>query len=518
MCRSATPPVAAEIHLRPGQVALLALLAGAGLPLAFAPLDLWPLAFLSPALLFWLWRTASPRGAFVSGFLFGLGQFGIGVSWVYVAIHDVGGSPVWLATGLTALFIAFLALYPALAGALAVWLRSTLREPSGTDRDWTGLLLITPAVWVLVEWFRGGFLTGFTWLQLGYSQIDTPLAGLASWLGVYGVSWAVALGAAVLVWLVTAGSRRQRLAALGLLLGIGLTAWLAGQREWSMPAGAPLRVSLVQGNVPQSTKWDPAAVQQRLDRYAGLTRQHWDSDLIVWPENALTLFYHNLATDFLEPLAAEARQHGTELVVGVPVKEPDSERYYTTLARLGDPPQFYKKRHLVPFGEFIPLERGLRGLIGFFDLPMSGFSPGPPDQPPLQAAGQLLAPTVCYEDAFGEEVIDFLPQATLLVNGSNNAWYGDSFAPHQHLQISRLRAVETARPLLRVTTNGITALVDHRGRIMARSPQFETDVLSGEVQPRQGATLYVRTGNSLIMGALGLLLVTVWLAARRRRG
>ncbi|MHA1568739.1 MAG: apolipoprotein N-acyltransferase [Alphaproteobacteria bacterium] len=502
--------MAAESVARRWRERGLALLAGAALPLAFAPLDLVPLAFLSPAILFGLWRNASPRRAFETGLLFGLGQFGVGVSWVYVAIHDVGGSPAWLAAGLTALFIAFLALYPGLAGWLSVRLR-----PRRPGRAW--LLLIVPAVWVLVEWLRGWLLTGFTWLQLGYSQIDTPLANLASWLGVYGVSWAVALGAAALVWLVTERGR-QRVAALGLLAGIPVIALLAGQLDWSRPAGKPLRVALVQGNVPQSTKWDPAALQVRLDRYASLTRQHWDRDLILWPENALTLFYHDLAADYLDPLAAEARRHGTDLVVGVPVLDPATDRYYTTLTRLGNPPQSYKKRHLVPFGEFIPLESWLRGLIGFFDLPMSGFSAGAAKQPQLVAAGQPLAPTVCYEDAFGEEVIDFLPRATLLVNGSNNAWYGDSFAPHQHLQISRMRTVETARPLLRVTTNGISALVDHRGRILARSPQFETWVLSGEVQPRQGATLYVRVGNTLIVSLLVLLAVAGWLPGWRDKG
>jgi apolipoprotein N-acyltransferase len=211
------------------------------------------------------------------------------------------------------------------------------------------------------------------------------------------------------------------------------------------------------------------------------------------------------------PLVEEAKQHGADLVVGVPVLNLQTDEYYSSFVVPGDKPEMYHKRHLVPFGEFVPLESLLRGLITFFDLPMSSFSRGGDDQPPLKAAGQLLAPTVCYEDAFGEEVIDFLPQATLLINGSNNAWYGDSFAPHQHLQISRMRAVETGRPLLRATTNGISAIIDHKGYIVKRSPQFETYVLSGEVQPRSGATLYVRWGNwpvvvlgFLVLGIVGL--------------
>ncbi len=488
----------------PFRAGLIALAAGAALPLAFAPLDWLPLAFLAPAVLFRLWLDATPRQALWQGFFFGLGQFGVGVSWVYVAIHDVGQSPVPVAVLLTTLLVTFLALYPALAGWLAVRLRGRMRA---------GWLVVTvPAVWTLVEWLRGWLFTGFTWLQLGYSQIDLPLAGLAPWLGVYGVSWARALTAGLLAAAVHRPGR-SRLAAIAGLGALWVIAFFAGQPGWSQPAGAPLRVALVQGNAPQITKWDPDMLQLRLDTYARLTRSHWNHDLILWPENALTVFYHRLEADYLKPLAEEGRQHGATLIVGVPIEDRETGRYWTTLAVLGDPPQFYRKRHLVPFGEYIPLGSVLRNLIDFFNLPMTGFSPGAPDQPPLEAAGQKLAPSICYEDAFGEELLDFLPESTLLVNGSNNAWYGDSFAPHQHLQINRMRTLETARPMLRVTTNGISAIVDHRGRILARSAQFEAAVLTGTVQPRTGATPYVRFGNTPVVV---LMLLVVFVGMRRR--
>ena len=483
---------------------LLALLAGAALPLAFAPLNLLPLAFLAPAVLFRLWLDAPPRRAALLGFLFGLGQFGVGVSWVYVAIHDVGGSAAPVAALLTALLVIFLALYPALAGALAARLRGS--------RPCQWLLLVVPAVWTGVEWLRGWLFTGFTWLQLGYSQIDLPLAGLAPWLGVYGVSWATAFSAALLVAAVRwAGPPR-----IGALIGLGAL-WLlalgAGRIEWSQPVGEPLRVALVQGNVPQITKWDPEQIRLRLDTYAKLTRSNWNHDLILWPENALTLFYHRLEADYLRPLAEEGKAHGATLIIGVPIEDPATGAYWTTLAVLGDPPQFYRKRHLVPFGEYIPLGSVLRRLVDFFNLPMTGFSPGAPDQTPLIAAGQKLAPSICYEDAFGEELLDFLPESTVLVNGSNNAWYGDSFAPHQHLQINRMRSLETARPMLRVTTNGISAIVDHHGLVRARSRQFEAAVLTGTIQPRTGATPYVRFGN---IPVIVLLFLTVFVGLRRR--
>jgi apolipoprotein N-acyltransferase len=223
-----------------------------------------------------------------------------------------------------------------------------------------------------------------------------------------------------------------------------------------------------------------------------------------------------VADGYLAPLRAEARARGSDIVLGIPVLDRDQRRYYNSLVSLGERPGVYHKRHLVPFGDFLPFEAALRGLIRFFDLPMSSFSPGPADQPLLEAAGQKLASAICYEDVFGEELIRALPQAGLLVNATNNAWYGDSFAPHQHLEMSRLRALETGRYMLRVTTNGVSAIIDERGRIRGRSPQFATHVLTGEAQVFQGATPYVRAGNGpvLVVVALVIALGAYW--ARRR--
>ncbi|UCE88139.1 MAG: apolipoprotein N-acyltransferase, partial [Pseudomonadota bacterium] len=232
-------------------------------------------------------------------------------------------------------------------------------------------------------------------------------------------------------------------------------------------------------------------------------------------ENAMTVFYHQLADEYLEPLAADARAGGTELLVGLPYMDREANRYYSSLMSLGETRGVYHKRHLVPFGEYVPLESLLRGLIGFFDLPMSGFSHGAREQRPLVVGGQPVAPSVCYEDAYGEELIHFLPEATLLVNGSNNAWYGDSLAPHQHLQISRMRARETGRELLRATTNGISAIVDHRGALVATTPQFQEYVLEGTVQPRTGATPYVRFGNWPVVCAAGLVTLLLVVVGRR---
>ena len=487
------------------QVHLLLLLSGALLPLAFAPFHLYPLAILLLLPLFALWWQATPAQAFTYGLAFGLGQFGAGVSWVYVAIHVYGQSPAIIAALLTFLFVFVLALVPALFGWLASYGARTLRLGRGVR-----LVLWLPAIWTLSEWFRGWFLTGFPWLNLGYSQIDSPLSAYAPILGVYGLSLLSAFTTALLLWLWQARHRALPI-AVPLLVCIWGGGTALGGIQWSHPVGEPLRVALIQGNVPQLTRWDRDKIWQGLNRYAELTYPQMDnSDLIVWPENAVTMFYHSIKQEYFEPLIDAARAASTDIILGVPLLDDDSERYYTTMMSIGvsqdDEPGIYRKRHLVPFGEFIPFESLLRGLTAFLDTPMSSFTPGAPNEPLLYAAGQPIAASVCYEDAFGEELIDYLPQATLLVNGSNNAWYGNSLAPHQHLQISRMRARETARPMLRATTNGISAIIDERGQIQARSRQFAIDTLNGQVQPMQGQTPYVYLGNYAALLLIALML------------
>ena len=490
---------------------LIAFFAGATLPVAFAPLSLFPLAFISPAVLFWLWLDSSAKQAARLGFAFGLGLFGVGVSWVYVAIHVYGYTMAPIAAFMTLIFVAFLALFPALQGYASVRLLQKYQSHPRLER--IALLLILPVMWVFFEWFRGWVLTGFPWLNLGYSHVDSPLAGAAPWLGVYGVSWLSILCSGLLVLLVRQAAWRRQ-AGLSLLLILAAT-FLMGQVEWTRPIDKPIKVSIVQGNVPQMTKWDPKMIQLRLNTYADLTRQHWDSDLIFWPENSISVFYHDIKDNYFARLEKEARASNTEMIVGLPYMNMQTRQYYSSLVSLGKTPGVYHKRHLVPFGEYVPLGFLIRGLVNFFDLPMSNFSHGEKDQAILRAAGQPLATSICYEDAFGEEVIDFLPEATLLVNGSNNAWYGDSLAAHQHLQIARMRAIETGRMLIRATTNGISAFVDHRGKIISRSPQFERYVLTDTVQPRTGSTPYVSWGNyPVIIVLLSLLAFLYWMPRR----
>lgn len=485
----------------------LALLAGLLLPLAFAPFDAFPLAVLSPAVLFWLWLHSSPREAFRRGFVYGAGMFGLGVSWVFVSMYDNGGVSLPLSLFLTAVFVLFLALFPGVLGYLAV------RAYSAPSARRIKLLLVFPAAWVLGEWVRGWFLTGFPWLNLGYSQIDAPLAAYAPVLGVYGVSLIVALSAGWLVLLILGPDKWRIGAAVGLLALWG-GAVVLHNVAWVQPAGAPLRVSLLQGNIPQNLKWLWDLREPTMDLYAKLTRESWGSDLIVWPESAVPALYSNVE-DYFDGLAREAREHGSELLIGVIHEEPDG-RYYNAMVSVGtDTPQFYYKRHLVPFTEYLPMKSVLGGLVEFMQVPMSDFSAGR-SAAPLTVAGQQAAISICYEDAFGEEAIESLPQATLLVNVTNDAWFGDSIAPPQHLQMARMRSLETGRPMLRATNTGLTAVVDDKGRLQSVAPQFEVYALHDTVQPMQGATPYVRYGNWLVVTSTMVVLAGVWFGLRRR--
>ncbi len=487
---------------------VIALFAGLCLPLAFSPVYFFPLAFLSPLVLFFLWLDKTPRQAFKLGFAFGFGFFAFGLSWVYVAIHVFGATPAWVAVIMVALFAAYLALFIALQGWLGAKLIAKFQISFSLQ-----VLIVFPVLWLLFEWLRGWFLTGMPWLHLGYAFPVLPLSGYAPVFGVYGVSFLVVFMTALVFYALNAANNIKRIIAVTgaisiLFIGFGLS-----KIEWTEPKDKLIKVSLVQGNAEQLTKWDADKIKLRMDTYAELSRQHWDSDVVIWPENAMTIFYHQLDKKYLLPLAKEAKQTNTDLIVGLPFMDEDFENYYSSMMsfsasdkKLNSYSGVFHKVHLVPFGEYVPLEGLIRGLVKFFDLPMSNFSKGKQDQPLLKMRGEPLATTICYEDSFGEELIRQLPEATLLLNGSNNGWYGDSLAPHQHLQISQMRALETGRMLLRATTNGISAVIDHKGKILARSPQFKTYVLTYSVRPRTGATPYVRWGNWPVISLAFLLL------------
>lgn len=497
------------LHLRQALTSrwapVLALLAGAALPLAFAPFGWWWLAPVALAVLFAIGAAAPLRTAGWAGYCFGLGFYGVGVSWIFISISRYGHSGALLAGLATGLFVAFLALFP----WLCVWLARRLR--GGTD--FVALAIAFPAVWLLLEWVRTWLLTGFPWLLLGYSQTDSPLAPLVPVTGVLGLSLVLSFVAGLLAWLLLLPKPRRLLAGLVVISLLMVGARLM-ERGWTSPSGPPLSVVLIQGNIPQEQKWSPEFLQFTLDRYQELTERHWGVDLIVWPEAAPPNWYHALAADYLEPLAERGLEHGTELVLGVPFADLATGNAYNSVISLGEQPGIYHKRHLVPFGEYVPLRNVFGRALDILGAPMSDFQAGE-ESLPLHAAGRDVGVSVCYEVAFGPEVADALPAAEFLINVSNDAWFGDSLAPHQHLQMARMRSLETGRGMLRATNTGITAVLDHHGQILAQAPQFEVATLAAEITPRQGATPYVQWRDKPVLGLLvlvlaGLLLARAW--------
>lgn len=486
----------------------LVVLAGIVLVASFAPFAFLPASFISLLALLWLLQDISSRRAAWRGFLFGVGVFGAGISWVVISIHEFGHTPLPLAIFLTVLLVAYLSLFPALFAWLVVRLK-LIEQP-------LIFLLMVPALWAGSEWLRGTLFTGFPWLNIGYSQIDTWLVGYAPVVGVYGIGFLLMLSVTALFLIL-----RCRKSAVFLLLVVWLGGWSLQAVEWATPAGKPLRVSLIQGNISQHDKFLPGVRANTMSIYEELTFENIDSDLIIWPETAVPIFYHQVADNYIADIYRQLREKGdVELLFGVPVKQvtadSDQPRYYNSAIVLGKDFGVYHKRHLVPFGEVLPFGDLLRAIGGIFNVPLSDFSTGGL-QAPLNLAGQKAAISICYEIVFGEELAQTAGDATMLINISNDAWFGDSLAPLQHFSMARMRVRETARPLLRATNTGITAFIDHRGVVTHQAPSFSVQVLRGVIQPMQGKTLYVRFGNLPILLLIGLLILAGGLILRRRQ-
>jgi apolipoprotein N-acyltransferase len=475
----------------------LALSAGALSSLAFAPVGAYPLAPLGLAVLFVLLQQTGKARPFVTGWLYGLGFFGAGVNWVYVSLHTYGGMAAALALLATFLFCALLAVFSGLAGGL---------QNRGKAGEAGQLLLLLPAAWALLEWVRGWIFTGFPWLAIGYSQVpDSPLAGFAPLLGVYGVSFVAALMAGGLAW-VWQSRASLAMASRGMMLVLALIAGGEGLKtiNWTRPLEAPLSVALVQGNIPQQMKWEPEAAAASLKIYHQLV-ESTHARLVVLPETALPVFFFDLPETYKNDLRRIGQERGGDVLAGVPTGD-SSGAYLNSVASFGAAPtQFYHKHHLVPFGEFIP--PGFGWVLQLLHIPLSDFSRGGARQAPLSVAGQEVAVNICYEDVFGEEIIRALPAATLLVNVSNDAWFGDGFAARQHRQISQMRALETGRMVLRATNTGSTAIIDVKGRVVSQLDLFRRGILQGQVHGYQGLTPYTRWGNAPVVAGLVILLL-----------
>jgi apolipoprotein N-acyltransferase len=490
---------------------LYAALAGAASLFTFAPYGWWPLQLALLAFLFYqVGMDTSVRRAGLLGWAFGFGWSVAGMHWLYIAMNRFGDLPAPLA----ALAVALLAAYLGLFGALATGAASALRRRWSLPVN-SFLLLVLPLAWGVSEWLRGWVFTGFPWAAAGYAHAASPLAGYAPLLGVYGVGAVAAACASCLAML----TQRARLPAIGLLcallaLGLGLR-----QIAWTRPHGAPISVRLAQGNVPQGQKFDAEHVVATLDLYRDLVTAA-PADLIATPETAIVLFPQQLPPDYLPQFEAFARRSGSALMLGIPLSDGPS-RYANSVAGIAPSgqPYRYDKQHLVPFGEFVPT--GFRWFVDLMRIPLGDFTRGAALQAPFAVKDQLVLPNVCYEDLFGEEIAQQLrlaPRpATMLLNVSNLAWYGDSVAIPQHLQISQMRALETGRPMLRSTNTGATAVIDGRGQVQALLPFNTRGTLAANVQGMSGTTPYIRFGNALFLLLAALALGAAWLTGRNYR-
>ena len=476
------------------------LLLGALSVFGFAPFDVFILPIISLAGLFYLWdQSLTAKQAAKLGFVFGLGFFITGIYWIYISLHDVGGMPFWMAGFATFLLCTFLALFPAFVGYLAKCSTHSLNSAA--------------ILWVLSEWVRSWIFTGFPWLAVGYSQVPfSQLTGYASVLGVFGVSLAVTVSASLLVLIFKKQCRKQ--AILGLV-----SLWILGAIisliQWTSPIGNPTKVAILQGNIAQEMKWDESITIKTINQYLGMAKQA-QADLVILPETALpvalALSQKDMSQDqVLAPFSAIAKQDHKAILVGAVTQKENA--YFNSMLGISetDTIQNYHKSHLVPFGEFIPL-KGILGWIyrDWLNMPLSDLSRGSTTQKPMILAKQKIAVNICYEDVFGEEIIRQLPEASLLVNASNDAWYGHSNAADQHLQFSQMRAVETGRMVLRATNTGTTAIIDNKGYVLATVPQFTTIILNGSIQGYMGSTPFIRLGNWAVISLLFIALILLW--------
>lgn len=480
---------------------------GALFTAGFAPLGLSLLVIVVLIPLFYIFHTVSPKDAAAHGFWWGVGAFLTGTYWIHISVSVFGGAPWYAAMVLMVGLVLIMATYIAITGVLIA--RLSYGEP------WL-LLIVAPSAWVLIEWLRGWLFTGFPWLAVGYAQSDSWLAGWAPVFGVYGASFAAVLSATAVVVLALTKNTGRFIAAAVALLPFVVGAILTNI-DWTENAGPPLKATIIQAGIPQDQKWQPEMREPTLEFYRGETLKASDSDIVLWPEVAIPSA-SDLERRFIARLSADALNAGQSIIFGILEREEVRGEWLTYNSMFlvdGTRQQSYRKRHLVPYGEYFPVPQFIRDNFEMQFIPQTNLTPGADVQELLVHGVETpLATAICYEDAYGAEQLYALPEARLLINVSNDAWFGRSIAPMQHLQIARMRSIEAERETIRATSTGISAFIDHKGALVERGAQFEPVVMSRAVQPRTGATPYVSLGNTPIIVFSLLLLAGAWLRVR----
>lgn len=482
---------------------LFVLLAGALNVLCFSPFEWWYLLLPSFAILFFFWSGATSGQAFRLGFFYGLGQFGAGVSWVYVSIQTFGGMPPALAAVCVVVFVMLLSLFPAFAGLLQSWFKG-----------WaflTRVSILMPVCFLLFEWLRGWVLTGLPWLSTGYAMLPTPLMSYAPIGGVYLIGLFTLFSIGVVMAVVRDTNGRTVFATL-LAAAMWFGSFVLDQHSFSQPDGEPIKVGLIQNNIPLLDKWDARRKVEIVTGYIEASAQQRDKDLVVWPEGAMPEYIENLPPQFWAAL----EDHPADFAFGALSQPPSANgRYYNSLIAVSDERSVYNKQHLVPFGEFFPFKNILDPVLRYLTIPMADFTPWTEPQAPVDLAGHSAAVSICYEDAFPHEWRSDVVRSGFLLNISEDMWFGNSLAPHQRLQMAQFRARESERPMVRSSNNGLSSLISARGKILEIAPQFEQAVVEGEIQPRQGITPFVQYGDLPALIAALILLFSGLIMGRK---
>ncbi len=468
---------------------------GAMLTGAFAPLELSWVALIVYTLLFKSINSVGIYRAVCRGYLFAVGLFLSGTHWVYISVHEFGGAHPFGSSLLTLFFALFWALFPAFIIFVIKKIRTFPQQLLNS--------FAVANVWTLVEYFRGAlFLNGFPWLQAAYTQINAPLSGFVPLLGSYGCTFILIFCASLLAGINM--SKMQSWIPFSCILAIYAGGEILRTVEWTDVAGKPIMVTLIQGNVSQDKKWLPTYRIKTLRSYQKMTQQHWDSDVIVWPETAIPAFKSQVEEFYLKPLEQQAIANHTDIIAGLPAKGKTLSENYNMAITLGKQRGEYNKNHLLPFGEYLPLQPLSGWVLDVLGVSLGNFVPGGDEQQMMVAGGYPFAMSICYEDAFAKVFLSYLPEAAYLVNITNDAWFGDSSEPYQHMQVARMRALESGRYLLRATNTGLTGIVDPKGKLIKQAPLFQKAALRGEIYPMTGMTPFAYIGDDIVILCLSI--------------